>query len=238
MKASLVVVIAGLCAAGVKGDIVTDFESMSAGSRMSGTAGWSGWDDVLSSAGVVSADVAFDGAQSLKVQGYTDAVQEYAGVTSGHVVISAQMYIPAGQAGNTYFIVMNRYVAHGNNDGAMWSTQLRFDLTGGRVYDDLRGGSVAISTGRWSEVSGDVNLDADTVTHRFDGQVVSTGTWTRGATSSRAVAAVDLFTQESNTVYYDQVSLSTGGAVVPGPASLASLGLLAACTPRRRSRTR
>lgn len=208
----------GLIAAGLvgvlgcssaQGAFMSSLESVSAGGSANGVEGWKGWDNVASSAGSVSSAFSFSGSNSLLVTGYTDAVQEFSGITSGAWSVTARQYIAAGQSGLTYFILMNKYADGANYDSGGWSTQLRFDLAAGRVYDDFRGGSLAIATGQWSEVRVDIDLLANTVKHYYNGSLLSSGSWTRSGSSALALAAMDLYSADCNFTYYDAVSVAS-----------------------------
>ncbi|MGH7244481.1 MAG: hypothetical protein ACREJD_13805 [Phycisphaerales bacterium] len=220
-----------------------DFEAYSPGQRLQGVDGWKGWDNVSSVAGLASSSVAFDSDRSLMVSGIaqssTDAVHQFSGATSGSWSVSAMQYLGSGQGGSTYFILMNRYADGGNYDSAMWSTELRFDLGAGRVYDDFRGGSVAIATDEWAAIRVDINLTANTVKSYYNDILISDGSWTRGGSSSNALAAIDLYTGEHNVAYYDDVSVSNGSDFnatrIPAQGALATMAVAGlVMMPRRR----
>lgn len=219
LTAALTLALAGSASA----DFAAQFDSYITGTQLQNVDGWKGWDNVSSSAGLVSSDFFFTGTNSLKVHGYTDAVQTFSGVDSGVWSLSAKQYIPGGQAGQSYFILMNRYVDGGNSDSGMWSTQLRFDLAAGQVYDDFRGGSLAIATDQWADIRIDINLTANTVQSYYNNQLLSSGSWTTSGTSALALAAVDLYSAENNSAYYDNLSLT--GVPTPGGAAIGMAGL-------------
>jgi hypothetical protein len=221
-----------------------DFESLSGGQRMQGIDGWKGWDNVSKVAGLVSGSVAYESDRSIMISGIaqstTDAVQQITGATSGAWSVSAMQYLGGNQSGSTYFILMNKYADGKNNNGASWSTQLRFDLAAGRVYDDFRGGSVAISANSWASIRVDIDLTANTVKHFYNEMLISQGTWTRGGASANALAAINLYTGAKNDAYYDNVTVSSASelssaARVPAQGALVTMavaGLIA--MPRRR----
>jgi len=221
-----------------------DFESLSSGQRLQGVDGWKGWDNVSKVAGLVSQSVAYESDRSIMITGVaqssTDAVQQIAGATSGAWSVSAMQYLGANQKGSTYFILMNKYADGKNNNAASWSTQLRFDLAAGRVYDDFRGGSVAISANTWASIRVDIDLTANTVKHFYNEMLISQGTWTRGAASANALAAINLYTGAKNDAYYDNVTVSSASELssasrVPTQGALVTMavaGLIA--MPRRR----
>lgn len=236
--------ILGACAS-ARADFFADFDSYASGARLQGVDGWKGWDNVPAVAGMVSNSVAYDGANSLKVSagggGYTDAVHQFSGVSSNTWSVSAMQYLGAGQGGSTYFILMNKYSDGGNNNGQFWSTQLRFDLGAGRVYDDIRGGSVAIVTNQWAAIRVDINFATNTVKSYYNNALISSGAWTRGGASALSLAAIDLYTGDANTAYYDDVAVSDLSALsvtrVPAPGAVVTAGLAGALVlPIRRRR--
>ncbi len=239
--AKMIVIAAGIASGSLAASagFFADFDSYSNGQKLSALGGWKGWDNVASAAGVVSSLQSYSGANSIRITRYTDAVHEFSGATSGIWTLTAKQYIGSGQSGSTYFIVMNQYKDGANNNSGMWSTQLRFDLTGGRVYDDFRGGSVAITTNTWATVKANIDLGANTVKYYYNNTLLSQGTWTRSGSSARAIAALDLYSGEANTAYYDDISLIGPGeaasSFIPTPGALAMTSLAGLCVlPRRR----
>jgi len=248
MKRSIAVLasVVGLAATGhADGAYMSSFDALVPGADVVGVDGWQGWDGVASSAGVVSSDVAYEGSNSLLIRGYTDAVQTYAGATSGVWSLQAKQYIPSGQSGSSYFIVMNRYVDGGNTDGGMWSSQIRFNLASGGIYDDLRGGYAHAHFDSWNDIRIDIDLDANTIAQYYNDDLIAVGTWTRSGSSALAIAAIDLYSGEANSVYYDNISLTqtltpvTASADVPSPGTPGAVAIAAAAffLPMRR-RTR
>lgn len=241
-----IVAAAGLVVAGgaAHADFFTNFDSYSAGQRLQNVDGWKGWDNASGVAGLTSAAFSYSGTRSLQVTGTvqasTDAVHEFAGATSGAWTVSAMQYLGSGQSGSTYFILMNRYKDNGNNNSAFWSTQLRFDLSAGRVYDDFRGGSVAIATNQWASIRVDIDLTANTVKHYYNDMLISSGSWTTAPASKTTLAAVDLYTGAGNNAYYDNFAVFntsdlSAAARIPAQGALATMAAGGLCMiPRRR----
>lgn len=203
---------------------MSNFEAFSSGTALQNVGGWKGWDGVASAAGVVSDLYAYAGSGSLEVHGYTDAVRQYAGITSGVWSLDMKQYIPSGQTGLTYVIVMNDYIDGGNTNSGQWSTQLKFDLGAGTVHDDFRAGTLPIVTDQWADVRIDVDLDADTVSSYYNGALISAGTWTRNGVSQLAVSALDLYSNADNYAYYDNVALTRISVPSPGAPALCLFG--------------
>ncbi|MBX3379687.1 MAG: hypothetical protein KF805_06305 [Phycisphaeraceae bacterium] len=242
-----IAVVSGVIAASAaaNAEFFANFDLYNSGLRLQSVDGWKGWDNASGVAGLASNAFAYSGSKSLQVTGTvqstTDAVHQFAGATAGVWSVSAMQYLGSGQAGSTYFILMNKYADGANTNSASWSTQLRFDLGAGRVYDDFRGGSVALATNQWAAIRVDIDLTANTVKHFYNDMLISQGTWTRGASSANALAAIDLYTGAKNNAYYDNVSVSGSSdynvARIPAQGALATMAVAGLCMmPSRRRR--
>lgn len=225
-------------AAYARASFVSNFDSYANGQALNNVDGWKGWDNVSSVAGVVSSTRSFSGPNALQVgPGNTDAVREVSGATSGVWNFTAMQYIASGQTGLTYLILMNRYLDGQNNSSDYWSVQLKFDVGAGTVVDDLRGGSVALQFNAWVPIQIQVNLDANAVSQYYNGSLVASGAWKRGASSLRAFQAVDLYNSGGNAAYYDDVAVQAAASpFVPAPGAIATTGLAMVLLLHRRRR--
>lgn len=233
--ASCVVIAAA--AGSAQASFVSSFDSYSNGQSLHNVDGWKGWDNVAGAAGTVSSTRSYSGTNSLQVgPGQTDAVREVSGVTAGVWNFTAMQYIASGQSGLSYVILMNRYLDNQNNSGDYWSVQLKFDTGAGTVSDDFRGGSTALVFNAWVPIQVQINLDANTVSQYYNGTLVASGAWKRGAASLNALQAVDLYNNGSNAVHYDDVSVQAAVSPnVPAPGAIATTGFaLALLVPRRK----
>ncbi len=195
------------------------FEGYTLGS-IDGQGGWQGWGADPSAAGLVSADYAYAGTQSQRIHGAADSVHQYFGYNSGQWVYSTQMYIPANFTGISYIILLNTYTDP--NGPWDWSVQLPFDAVLNTVKDDMRtSNQLPLIRGAWTELRVEIDLTANACQVYYGGQLLSSGTWTTGATSALNIAAVDLYANNASPVYYDNMSL------VPEPAALSLLALAA-----------
>lgn len=192
------------------------FESYGDGQQLFNVGGWTGWDDTQSASGTATSQRAHTGEQSIFVGPAGDAVHPFSGYTTGQWTLSAWMYLARDQhTSDTFFIVNNVY----NHGGPYeWTVEMQFNMTSGTVLDDFRAETpIAIAYDRWAEIRIDIDLDGDTQSSFYDGQLLSTGVWSvRGG--DVAIANIDLFTNGSS-VFYDDISL------VPAPGTLALLGL-------------
>ena len=204
-----------------------NFDSYTAGTGMNGQGGWEGWanDPAAANSAKVSSAFSSSAPNSVLISGtattpgnYCDLVHTYSGYTSGIWTYSAMQYIPSqSTSGTSYFVLNNAYVNGG--DGTHWAGQTTFNLGANTLVDDLNQNSATLNIVRdqWVELRFDINLDANTVNLYYNGTQYSSRTWAVDAGSPVAIAAVDLYSDVSQSVYYDNISLST----VPEPTSAA-----------------
>lgn len=205
-----------------------DFDSYLNGQILDGTpddGGWKGWDNGAAWGAPVTNAQSQSAPHSVEINASADLVHEF-NVVGGTATFTAWQYIPLIEEPNqgiTYFILLNRY-----NDGGPynWSIQLEFNLDTGTLEDVFTGvvEARAIVYDQWAEIRVDMDLVNDTQNTYYDGVWLSSNVWTRGeATGQLALEAVDLFSQNTTSVYYDNMSL------IPEPSVflLAGLGLLA-----------
>lgn len=205
-----------LAAAAASANWLDDFDAYAPGS-INGQGGWQGWDNSAAAAGVVSGDQALSPTQSQAIFGGADSVHQYSGYTSGQWTYTAWLYIPSASTGLTYFILLNTYNDLGPYN---WSVQLPMDLDTNLLNDDMAGGTenIPLLRDEWVKLQFDIDLDANTVVTWYGATLVSTHAWQDG-TGANAIAAVDLYANGAEVVYYDSMSLT------PEPAALALLAL-------------
>lgn len=193
-----------------------DFESYGDGELLFNVGGWTGWDNSMGASGTATSEQAHTGNRSVRIDGGADAVHPFSGYTSGQWTLSAWMLMFRNDhTSDTYFIVNNEY-AHGGP--YQWAIEMQFDVSTGTVLDDFRSETpIAIAYDRWAEIRIEIDLDGDTQSTYYDGQLLSTGTWaTRGG--AVAIANIDLFTLGARS-FYDDFN------IIPAPGALAMLGL-------------
>ena len=208
-----------------------NFDSYANGQILDGTrddGGWKGWDnDSLWAAPVTNAE-SLSAPHSVQIGGTADLVHEYSAMLAGQIIFTAWQYIPSDTQGLTYFILLNTY-----NDGGPynWSTQLGFNLDTGLLNDEFAAEdeNVPIVFDQWAEIRVDIDLIGDAQHVYYDGNWVSSKTWTRDGGSQLEIAAVDLFANGADNVYYDNMSC----VPEPGMFLLGSLGLLALLRRRK-----
>ena len=205
-----------------------NFDQYELGSLLDGQGGWAGWDGGAMNA-VISADYPkYDGDQHAKLFQNDDAVQEHSGYTEGQWTYSGLQYLTEDLTGVTYFILMNKYTLASKG----WGAQIQFDLDTNLASDaDTLTGDVPILYDQWTEITVEIDLDANSRTTYYDGQLLGTRYWylEGDPNHEQAIAALDLWADVGgNPVYYDDLSL------VPEPASGLLLVLAAAFGLRRR----
>jgi hypothetical protein len=146
---------------------------------------------------------------------------------------TANLFVPTAATGDAYFILLNKYTPVSGPYN--WSVELKLDATTGLVTDDFSGattppstrigGPTALIRNSWVPIQVDMNLTANTVNIYYNNALLSSGTWTTGTSSILNLAAVDLFSNASSGVYFDNLSLAQ--IPEPGVASLLALGVLA-----------
>ena len=174
------------------------FESYAAGSSLQGQGGWKGWAGDGNAAAPASNEQAFSGTNSVKIIGTADLVHEFA-VTGGKVIFRAMQYIPTGSTGTSFFILMNQYNDPGN--GLDWSVQTEFKL------GDKTVGALPLVFDTWVEVKCVIDLDENTVSRYYGGQLIGTEQWDDNVHGT--LQAVDLFGNGASPVYYDDITVVT-----------------------------
>ncbi|MEZ4645933.1 MAG: FixG Ig-like domain-containing protein [Chloroflexota bacterium] len=161
---------------------------------------------------------------SVDVLAATDLVHEYDGYTAGKWVYTAWQYIPGSFSGHTYFILLNTYADAGPNN---WSVILCYNSTTGQLIDDTvgdcsTGTAVSYVTNQWAEIRVEIDLDTNWFDLYYNGSLFTSDQWTEHVSGSGAlnIAAVDLYANGANSVYYDDISLSEPQLVCDAPSDL------------------
>jgi MYXO-CTERM domain-containing protein len=203
-----------------------DFDSYQTGSGLHGQGGWAGWEGDPQWDAYVTDLYSRSAPNSLESTLNTDIVQEFAGYTSGQWTLTAWQYVPEDFAGESYIVLLNTYGVGVHN----WSAQLRFDDEG-FVESEFEGNQTDLIYEQWVEVRFEIDLDADVQDIYYDGNLLSSKSWTDGVSGGGAlnIGAVDIFANGASPIYWDDMSL------VPTPGALALLGagLLGARRRRR-----
>jgi uncharacterized repeat protein (TIGR01451 family) len=193
------------------GPFSEDFDSYNDGDQMHGVNGWKGWGNDVNAGALVSNLQSRSGPNSVDVNTASDLVHEFS-ASSGQWILTAWQYIPGNVTGQPYFIVLNTY-----DDPCAtcnWSLQLCFDPTSGNVFDDsaatCSGNSVPFVTDQWAEIRLEIDLDADSFDVYYNNAaLVTAGVWSQHTSGggTATIGALDLWSNGSSAVYYDDISL-------------------------------
>ncbi len=153
---------------------IEGFESYAVGLALNNVGGWAPWDGSASAVGYASNTRARSGAMSQDIRSTSDSVKTYT-PTSGTWTYTAWQFIPTAATGaGTYIILMNKYVSGGAKS---WSTQIHFNLSTNKCYDDLTGSvtgsQVAIVRNQWIKIQIDIDLNAGWQTVKYNGNAWS-----------------------------------------------------------------
>jgi hypothetical protein len=199
-----------------------DFDSYVSGSTIMGQGGWETWAGAAGANTIVTNAQSFSPPNSLLVAGAADIVHQFAGVTTGVWYAKARTYIPSGQTGEMFFIMMNRY------DGGTcagtdcnWSIQVAMCLSGCSTAGVIAGtatnlgGSDVAGTGalpllvdQWVEIMAVIDLGSNTYSIYYGGALLDGPLpWT--GTGDINIANFDLFSNGSSESYMDNIWLDT-----------------------------
>ena len=230
MKKFLIMVVVLAFATGAYGAFSENFDGFVNDQFLDGTPddnGWHGWGGSPAAGAYVRDDQALSMPYSVEIAGGTDLVQEYTGATSGIWRYTASQYIPNTAGGTTYFILLNNF--DDPTSTYAWSVQLNFDTNANILNDDQAAGAenMPIIFDQWVSLVFDIDLDNNTVDTYYGGAFLSTHQWYDAngmPPHQKAIEAVDLYANNADPVYYDNISLSQ--VPEPGMFIMAGLGLL------------
>jgi len=189
-------------------------------------AAQSDWEEWYTSTGVdadVSSAFAFSGTKSVKIIGkptQNDVVYPFSLLpggrpSSGSWLMNAKTYVPSGEKGVSYFIMLNTY----NDAGAgadNWSLQVRFNANQEFVKNDgPSAGQTPLIRDRWVNFRAYIDITADKV-DIFYGDVLlaKDESWINGLSTGGLprIDVLDLYGgQGSNAatgIYFDNTSLT------------------------------
>ncbi len=205
-----------LAAGAASAQFSDNFDSYANGSVMAGQGGWEVW-CTGGESGVISNTFAHSAPHSLRIDTNDDTVHRFTGATSGQWVYKTWVYVPsnAGGTGNRsgWINLMNTY-CDGAAQAMHWSTATTFAVGTGLVQSWGGAGTLALITDQWVEYRCEIDLATDTYDEYYNGQVLSTNLpWTThvGPGGRLEVAAVDLYSDTIDAIYFDDVTLQAAG---------------------------
>jgi hypothetical protein len=184
-------------------DFCDDFESYQVGSDIVGQGGWELWYTGGESA-VVSDE---HGSKNMKQHAFSDIVQRF-NISEGQWVLSVDTYLPSG-SGEAFIILMSNY-ANGNDQ---WNIQFRMDSEFGVVEVQFLDVTAPVILDQWVNFRAEIDLDADTAKIFYNNELLWEGAYTEGVngTGSTDIAALDLYSNGADPVYFDNVCLTEVG---------------------------
>jgi hypothetical protein len=151
------------------------------------------------------------------------------------LLFTAWQWIPStSTTGTSYFILLDNYA---DPSGPFnWAVQTEFNLAAGTLKE-AQGTSLTlpIVTDQWVQLAYQINLTANTVSEYYNGNFLSTHVWATGANALNQLRAIDLYSDVSSPVFYDNISI-----VVPEPtllSLLAAFGVTFSVWRRRSARS-
>ena len=226
LKTIGVLTLCGMALAARAAAVFDDFESYAVGSNLHGQGGWAGWAGDTNAGALVSSNFSFSPTRSVNITGPSSLVRTFSGATNGQWVFRVMQYIPSTSTGTNGVILMNTYRAPYAYVTAFlnWSVQIRNNMDTGQVISDLDGGAtLPMVKDAWVEVRCEINLDANSVSEFYNGQLLSTHAWQDG-TGLNEIQALNLFANNAGPVYYDNVSLTGRGDVSIATVSVVNQG--------------
>jgi len=199
-------------------DWYENFDSYEAGSYLGGQGGWAPWDNAPINNGKVTDEQSLSPSNSYLSQWngttWQDMVHTYSGITSGRWIYTANLYVPSEEAGQQYFILMNKYTPGTTHNNQDWSLQLVFDANRNYLSDmNAQTYNVTLVKDQWVKLVVDIDLGSDTQNIYYNDTLFETCPWTTHVSPSPpgalSVECVDLFAGNwaSTACYWDDLSL-------------------------------
>ncbi len=223
-----------------------NFERYATNSSMHGQGGWKGWDNDPVGTAYVTDTPSLSPPHSVDIAGNSDLVHEFSGCDSGKWAFTAWSYVPGDFVSGgsdpflgSFFIMLNTYADGGLHENSDWSVQMNFDSNDGmlKVYhgNGLNTVDVPYIPDEWVELQVVIDLDDDLTRICYNDECVAEYSWIGGVLGDGGgalnIAAVDLFANQSTSVFWDDLSLvpytrCTGDLDGDGDVNLTDLAIL------------
>lgn len=190
-----------------------NFDAYAVGSNVHGQGGWKGWFNDPNAGAFVDDAFSTSPSNSINISTSSDLIHEF-DQAGGVWIVRAMQYIPGDYAGQSYFIMQNKYDDAGAD--LNWSVQVQFDSGTGTVLNDggVSGGSMPYVTDEWIEIRVEIDLDNNIQSFFYDGTLLYSGSWTdqfAPGAGALEIGAIDLFANGASPVYYDDVTITEEG---------------------------
>ncbi len=187
-----------------------DFDCYAPSSQLIGQGGWDGWDGNTNANATVVSDLRNSWPNSVKITGSTDVVRSFTGYTTGRWVFKDKWYVSSASVGDSYLILLNKYLANNHDLQHDWSVILRARASDRTLTSTQTGGSLPLVLDDWADVRVEVDLDANSARLFYNGQFLTAHPWAPQG-GQHEIAAVDLYSDNSSSLsYHDDLDLVAG----------------------------
>jgi hypothetical protein len=191
-----------------------DFDSYTNGQSLHGVGGWTGWDNQSSATAYVTDLYNNSPPNSVDIYDISDLVYQFSDLTSGTWTLSCNMFIPSATfSGETWFIMLTHYEVGLQN----WGLQIGFDSISNKLTSDPDNAQLDMIYDEWVEIRVEVNLEDDVQKVYYGGDLLVEKSWTEGVSGGgdKCVAALDLWGNNAESVYYDDFVMEGEAAADP-----------------------
>ncbi len=193
-----------------------NFDSYANAQSLHGVNGWEGWENDSQWTAYVTDLYSNSAPNSVEIYDLTDLVypfSRYHETTSGQWTLSCVVYIDSATfSGESYFILLTQYGTGIHN----WAAQPKFDSFSGKLVSN-EGAELDIIYDQWVEIRVEIDLEADIQQFYYGGDMLYEKSWKEGVSGGGAkeIAALDLFANGAEAVYYDDFILDGEPALEP-----------------------
>jgi hypothetical protein len=188
-----------------------NFDAYNPNQSIHGVNGWKGWLNDETKTAYTSLTQDRSPSNSLKLEGVSDVVQEFSSIDSGMWLFQAWQYIPGSSTtGEPIFLILNQYDDVISPTITNFSTSVLFDLANMEVRETINPeGVLPLLVDQWVEIRVIIDLDQDVQRFYYDGVLLFTDIWSDGLLGGgiSAIAAVEFYANESDPVYWDDLSM-------------------------------
>lgn len=187
------------------------FDQYAPGEALTVVGGWEPWCED-GREGFVSSEHFLSPPHSVKIeydgqtQYGTDIIKPFM-FEDGQHTFSVWTFVPSGATGSGYVVMLNTYCEPEHN----WSLIVEWDADLGIVRDD-GGDQLPLIFDQWIEFRAEIDLDADTLTHFYNGIPLSEGlVWSSNVlpAGKAELAVLDLFSLDITEMYFDSALMES-----------------------------